>query len=242
MEWNGEQEFSDSTEVYEQPEYRAWKQLNEMICHQINQMVVHHIDIIPTIHLSKWSLRLYTPSLSCKPAATPTMEDTFRPNYKLEPIVDIKSDDAAATVSGSNGRNSTTTKGTIPLNVMEDAKIVASIIAEYGDVIGDEVEDEVFIYRTIDLWRQSRCQAATTLPTYKQTSSTEDDGNNHDRNDDDKEGEGDEAEAEPLPKSIMGIDDDMCDYLATLWMNQSSLEPRSVRVEPYQVTYASLQA
>jgi hypothetical protein len=36
-----------------------------------------------------------------------------------------------------------------------------------------------------------------------------------------------------IPQSMMGIDDDMCDYLAHIWMTQSALEPRRVRVEPY---------
>jgi hypothetical protein len=33
----------------------------------------------------------------------------------------------------------------------------------------------------------------------------------------------------------MGIDDEMCDYLATNWMTRSTLAPRHVRVEPFRV-------
>jgi hypothetical protein len=200
---NNKQKTAYATSVDKHPRYEAWNQLNEMIVHQANQIIVHHIDTIPVVDLSKWSLRLYTPSLLSN-KQTQHKSSTCIEDYKLEPIVHHM----------------------ISLNTLNDTKIVKGIIDEHGDDDGGE-----FSYRSITLWRQSRCQSSTTLPSYEPTSNKKHHNSDDDGNDDDKE------EEEQVRKAVMGIDDDMCDYLATLWMNQSSLETRSVRVEPYKVTH-----
>jgi hypothetical protein len=49
-----------AAEIDKEPEYLAWKSLNNIICHQTNIQTVHYVNTIPLVDLSKWQLRLYS--------------------------------------------------------------------------------------------------------------------------------------------------------------------------------------
>jgi hypothetical protein len=182
-----------------------------MICHHTKHISVHHIDTIPLADLSKWSIRLYTASYSSLlHKKSPDHEFNDSNNWKLTPLLIDLEPTTEKQAHGSVATSSNSATNVIPLSTIEANIIDISDYAESGDKVHDSE-----CWQRIPLWRQTQCHLATTRSA------------------------SDNPNANDLPNAIMGIDDEICDYLATLWMNQSTLEPRSVRVEPYQVSIYS---